>query len=55
MEASVISGRLRPTEQALGTVGCMVVTLESFGTTAANVTVLQFVAFGIKNVGLWGA
>jgi len=52
---SVFSGRLRQTEHSLGAVYWMVFTLESFGTTTTSVTVFQFVAFGIKNVGLWGA
>ena len=30
-------------------------TLKSVGTTAISDTGFQFVAFGIKNVGLWGA
>jgi hypothetical protein len=52
---TVISGRLRLSVQTLGTVYCLVVTLKSIGTTTASVTVFQFVAFGIKNAGLWGA
>jgi len=52
---SVISGRLRLSEQTLGAVYCMVVTLESVGAATTSGTVFQFVAFGIKNAGLWGA
>ena len=52
---AVISGRLRLTVHTLGTVYCMVVALKSFGTTTTVDTVFQFVAFGIKNAGLWGA
>ena len=54
---TVISGRLRQTGQTLGTVNWVgvVVALESIGTTASIGAVCQFVAFGIKNVGLWGA
>ena len=56
MEATtVISGRLRPTGLALGTVGWKVVALKSVGaTTTTYETVFQFVAFGIKSAGLWG-
>ena len=52
--ATVFSGRLRQTEQTLGTVYCMVVALESIGATAPDGAVFQFVAFGIKSAGLWG-
>ena len=51
---AVIAGRLRQTVQTLGTVYWMVVALKSIGTTTTNETVFQFVAFGIKNAGLWG-
>ena len=51
----VISGRLRQAVLTLGSVHCLLVALKSIGTAATVVTVFQFVAFGIKNVGLWGA
>ena len=54
MEATpVVSGRLRPTVQTLGSVFCLVVTLKSFGTTATYEAVFQFVAFGMNRGGLW--
>ena len=53
--STVISGRLRQTELTLGTVDWLVVSLESIGTVTTSEAVFQFVAFGIKNVGLWGA
>ena len=51
---TVVSGRLRQTVLTLGTVSWLVVALESFGTATTYVTVFQFVAFGIKSLGLWG-
>ena len=51
---AVISGRLRHTDIRL-VPSLSGGTLKSIGTTATNVTVFQFVAFGIKSVGLWGA
>ena len=54
--SAVISGRLRLTVRTLGAVHWLLVSLLSIGTTTtAKVTVFQFVAFRIKNVGLWGA
>ena len=52
---AVISGRLRLTVRTLGAVFWIIVTLESFGATTTSDTVFQFVAFGIKSAGLWGA
>ena len=55
LDSKVISGRLRQLiQKTLGSVSWVVVALESFGTQTINVTVIQFVAFGIKNACLWG-
>ena len=56
MEANtVFSGRLREADRALGAVGCMLVALKSIGASTPSGAVIQFVAFGIKSGGLWGA
>ena len=60
--APVFSGRLRRAVSSikmtpghsLGSVACLVVAVKSIGSPTSIVTVIQFVAFGIKNVGLWG-
>ena len=53
--AKVISGRLRPTIFSLGSVYWKVITLKSIGAKPTRAGVIQFVAFRIKNGGLWGA
>ena len=54
LDSKVISGRLRQSVRTLGAVYWKVITLKSIGTATSGETVIQFVAFGIKNVGLWG-